>query len=66
MIDNILDRNVSTKWLTLFQEDGRVSMSLELNRQVYISSYSLVTANDVPPRDPRKWDIRFNIPQDSK
>ena len=41
-------------------------MTLELKRAVYVSSYSLVAADDVPARDPRKWDIRFNIPQDSK
>lgn len=41
-------------------------MTLQLQGVVNLASYSLVSSNDVPARDPRKWDIRFNIAEYQK
>jgi len=54
-IENIIDNEVQTKYLT-FREHTWIEYSLEeLSR---VSAYTLTSANDVPQRDPSNWEFQ--------
>lgn len=53
----LFDNNVNSKWLT-FQPAGWVSYNLGTGKKGKLSSYSLVSANDQPGRDPLDWQLQ--------
>ncbi|MBB4845594.1 hypothetical protein HNP55_004146 [Paucibacter oligotrophus] len=53
----LFDNNTSSKWLT-FQPTGWVSYNLGAGKKAKLSSYSLISANDEPGRDPLDWQLQ--------
>ena len=43
-----------------------VTLVFEFHRPITVTGYSFESANDIPGRDPRKWDIKFRIPDEHK
>src|SRR4051794_40534875 len=53
--EKLADNNENTKWLT-FATTGWAAY--KLTTPVAVSSYSLVSANDFPGRDPKSWTLQ--------
>ena len=55
-IDNTLDDNPATKWC-VENPGAKVVWQAELPAPRRVASYAIVSANDVPERDPRRWTL---------
>ncbi|MFI9720002.1 GH92 family glycosyl hydrolase [Streptomyces sp. NPDC052396] len=53
--ENLIDGEISTKWLT-FQKTAW--LEFELSEPVKAVRYALTSANDAPGRDPRTWTLK--------
>jgi gliding motility-associated-like protein len=54
---HLIDNNYTTKWLVFTTEDptGILSAVYKPTGSYVVISYSLTTAGDMPPRDPKNW-----------
>lgn len=62
---NLIDHNISTKWLVFAAQDpsGQLSAVYKPTGSYIVTGYGLTTANDNPPRDPGSWS--FSASNDS-
>ncbi|MBR4868812.1 MAG: discoidin domain-containing protein, partial [Clostridia bacterium] len=57
VLENAFDGNTATKYLTHFAGDGSCSVEIKLISPVTVNTYLIVSANDVPERDPAEWTL---------
>ena len=65
-LECLIDKRDNSKFLTVFENSGMVTLVFEFHRPITVTGYSFESANDCPGRDPRKWDINFRIPDEHK
>ncbi len=51
------DNNINTKWVT-YTSYGVIQYDFAGDTAYAISSYSITSANDVPERDPKNWELQ--------
>ena len=54
--DNLIDNDPNTKWL----EFTHAPVIFKFEKEVEISEYSFITANDAQQRDPVEWNLQVN------
>jgi hypothetical protein len=55
---SLIDNDTENKWLDYaFDENGYSYVIIDMGEQVTFDSYSFVTGNDVPGRDPSTWQL---------
>lgn len=59
-LENTLDDNPATKWC-VENPGAKVAWQADLPEARRVVSYSLVSASDVPARDPRRWTLEGSI-----
>lgn len=62
-VDNTLDGDPATKWC-IENPGTRVVWLVELPAARRVASYSIVSAGDVPERDPRRWVLEGSVDGD--
>ena len=50
------DGNPNTKWLDFGGSDGTAWLQIDLSASAVVSGYSIVSANNIPDRDPKTWE----------
>jgi len=61
---DVIDGINNTKWCSYYEEGANPELVIKFARPIYVSGYGFQAANDHGARDPGKWTLYFQIPND--